>query len=139
MWLDRLRKRPRAARQQVAFLGAAGITAVVALVWMVSVSVRLGNISESEVAETSDTPGAFSQFFSGLEEQTAAVLDSFTDTDAASTTQTTSTTTVDAALATTTAEEPFRWLDEAAAVRERPPARPVLIEVTSSSTSSTTQ
>lgn len=132
-WLERMRRKPKAARQRLAFFGAAGVTTVVALFWLVAVSVQFRAADTVVVTPVSDSSGAFSQFFSDATDNFAAVVEPFFQSEASETgsqvvplSATTSpaegaaTTTPTAT--TATADEPFRFASSTRA------PRPVIIE-----------
>lgn len=61
-WLDRQRRKSKEARRRVAFLIAAGATAVVVLIWVVSLPARFSNI---ETPRT-ETPNEGREMFNGF-------------------------------------------------------------------------
>lgn len=74
--LDELRRKPKDVRNSYAFFGAATITAIIALIWLISVHTRLTN--SGEVISVDDkTQGVFSEFFGQVKSNAANTLDGF--------------------------------------------------------------
>jgi hypothetical protein len=73
-WLQKLQQRPKAYRQRVAFSGAAALTSMVMVLWLVSLPERFSGLTTS--AETPPVAVAEVEvqgFLAGVREQVAAV------------------------------------------------------------------
>lgn len=111
MTLDELRKKPKHVRAQYAFFSAVGVTSVIGLVWLVSLSVRMDMSPVIQESQTKQS-GAFSQFYDGLKGNLANSISALkitaqseTPTNTASTPAATST-----ASSTSVEGEPvFQW------------------------------
>jgi hypothetical protein len=60
--LEELRKKPRALKEAYALWGAVALTALVALVWTVSLPTRISDTDALEISGETQAAGAFSQF-----------------------------------------------------------------------------
>lgn len=138
---NELRKKPKAVRTQYAFWYAAGITVVVALVWVVSLQYRFdaGTFAGEAVVER-ETRGAFSQFMGDIKQNFAAVFTSVatTTSEQAGDGVATSTTTTTASSTAPDAQRGFTLTPRATTTASSSPseskARPVQIEVRATST-----
>ena len=75
MWLDNLRAKSKNQREQYAFLGAASISLVIAVFWLISVSVELNSPSPTLVTEPTVEPAsAFGEFFSEATDQVGSII-----------------------------------------------------------------
>ena len=72
-WIENTRKKPRAVRNQYAFLGAVIMTVCIASIWGVSLSVRFDVNPESE-EETKESTGAFARFLGETKQNIAATM-----------------------------------------------------------------
>lgn len=126
--LENLRQKPKSVRAQYAFWGAFSLTAIIAAVWLVSLSVRFDDMA-AVPEETKENAGAFSQFYKEATENLSNVFSTLknppADGETATTSTATATTTENAAASTEKKEEKM-------------PGRPVQI-VTSSSSASTSK
>ncbi|MEZ4200638.1 MAG: hypothetical protein R3B69_03585 [Candidatus Paceibacterota bacterium] len=92
MWLDDLRKRPKAAKQRMAFLGAGVVTGVIALFWGAALSVQFGDGGTQFAADdTAVSTSAFGQFFGDAKENMASIIAPLRPEEVTSTTTATST------------------------------------------------
>ena len=139
--LDELRKKPKAVRAQYAFFSALGITGVISLVWLVSLSVSLDMSPEIKESK-SETSGAFSQFYDGLKGNLANSISALNITEQpkeSADTATTSATTTSSS--TPPAENVFNWVlnDEGSTVDvPATPPRTILIGTSSTKTTAST-
>lgn len=79
-FLTRLRSKPKMLRDQLAFGGAVGLTAVIALVWLVSLPDRFAQVAATApVEEVEESRGAFQNLFEGIRSQVASVQDSLSE------------------------------------------------------------
>lgn len=67
--LEELRQKPLATRKLYAFWSAAGITGVIAGVWVLAVVVRWDGFAGPSLRDSAQAAGAFSQFFSRTKEE----------------------------------------------------------------------
>lgn len=65
--LKKLRRQPRAVKQFYAFWGAAGMTGIVASVWLVSLAIKFSDTNPLPTTGEENTAGAFSQFFDKIQ------------------------------------------------------------------------
>ena len=70
--LDELRRKPREVRRLYAFWGAAGITTLIASVWLVAMVAKISSLEDLPVNNTEQTAGAISQFMSKARERFGA-------------------------------------------------------------------
>lgn len=137
-WLDRTRKKPKAVRNQYAFLAATSITACIALIWGVSLPSQWSDLATEDSPED-EAIGAFAGFWNDAKANignlTANTLQGLA-----------STTPEEEAVASSTAPETVNepgviipQLNQAtiasATAAAKPPARTVLIATTTSSSS----
>jgi len=73
-WIERTRKKPRAVRDQYAFMGAIAITGIIALGWLVTLPIRFDGVT-LEMDSIEESRGAFSQFLTNTRDQAAAILE----------------------------------------------------------------
>jgi hypothetical protein len=80
--LDQLRNKPKPVREKYAFWGAIATTAVIALVWGLSLSAKFNNLDSNNVetaeAEKQESGGAFSRSFSDAKSGMASAWEAFT-------------------------------------------------------------
>jgi len=80
--LQELRKKPKNVREKYAFWGAFLVTAVIAIVWGISLSVQLGVFQETTLSEETiqkpESSGAFSRSFSDVKDNVAGAWSAFT-------------------------------------------------------------
>ena len=69
-FIEHVRTKPKAVRNQYAFFGAAIITLCIVLVWAVSLPARFASFD----AEEKETTGAFSQFFNDAKSNLGVVF-----------------------------------------------------------------
>ena len=132
MWLDELRKKPKSTRDQYAFLGAIGITSVIAVIWLVSLSVQFSSETQIVRSETEATSGAFSRVFSDAKTQIAEVFSTLRppqESESQSEFATSTASTSEDKTATTTAPSLFRFIPDSP---PSPVGRTILIETTTS-------
>jgi len=82
----RLRHKSKATKDQLAFAGAALITGLIAVVWLVSLPQQLIVAPVKNTTVQEEPKGAFSQFFTGAKAQFANVLSSGADTSSSTAT-----------------------------------------------------
>lgn len=80
-----IHRKPKAVREQYAFWSAAGITAAIAFVWIITLQYRLGDAMPSNFVE-SEHQGAFAQFLGEARTRAAAVFGSVREPSGATTT-----------------------------------------------------
>lgn len=81
-----IHRKPKPIREQYAFWSAAGITALIALVWIVSLQYRLdGSFTSSTIVE-GEQRGAFARFLGDARSRAAAVFGAVEDTETTATT-----------------------------------------------------
>tara|TARA_B100000508_G_scaffold140158_1_gene140347 strand:- start:1169 stop:1588 length:420 start_codon:yes stop_codon:yes gene_type:complete len=136
-WLSNLRQQPKAYRQRVAFVGAVSMTAVIALMWSVSLPQRLSTIGNVVEEPNEETQSSFNRFFADVREQVAVVGDSVAtlrqgaDSQPATTSPPTASSTTSTASTTPNIVIPQLTPEEA----RRLNPQPVLIATTSATTS----
>ena len=74
-WIEQTRKKPKAVRNQYAFVGAFFITSCIALIWAVSLPSQLAVVGTDEQIP-GETKGAFSQFLSEVRQNFATAVQS---------------------------------------------------------------
>ena len=136
MWLDDLRKRPKAAKQRMAFLGAGVVTGVIALFWMAALSVQFGDGGTQFAADdTKVSSSAFGQFFEDAKKNMASIIAPLRSEDVTSTTIATST---DERVDTATSSEEIDTTENFTFVSSTTPTRrPALIETKRATTTDT--
>lgn len=77
-FITKLRTRSLAYRRRFAFWSAAAITGLIALVWIISLSVRFGDTAASPKPQT---PGPFETFMGQVRRGFSSVGDSFGETN----------------------------------------------------------
>ena len=75
--LDELRQKPKAVRNRYAFWGAFLVTSLIALVWVVSLSVKFGANEPEPKSEKQASGGAFSQFLREAKDNFNTAVDTF--------------------------------------------------------------
>lgn len=131
-WLERLRNKPKEVRNRYAFMGAGLISAIVALVWLTTLSVTGIQPAGNEDGDETIPRGLFGQFFDKTKENIAIIIESTEEISeqvpAATSSQVVATTT-DFSFATST--------EESTEIPKREP-RPVLVETKRATTASST-
>lgn len=136
-WLRELRTKPKSIRDQLAFAGAATITALIALVWGISLPSHFSNLEAEEAGPEEEAIGAFAQFFSEAKDRMAAALVASDESGVATGTASSSSDSV--AEGASQVVIPVLEAETIEAVT-KPVGRPILIETTSKPiTSSTTE
>lgn len=74
-WIEETRKKPKAVRNQYAFVGAFAVTALITIVWMVSLPLRFASLEEG-YEPAPQSPGAFSRFWGQAKQQWASIIQS---------------------------------------------------------------
>lgn len=79
--LDELRQKPKDVREKYAFWGAFSITAVIALVWGLSLSIHMSatgtNVATEDKPIKPESAGAFSRSFSDIKSSAASAWSAF--------------------------------------------------------------
>jgi hypothetical protein len=70
----RLRARPLAYRRKVAFWSAVGITALITLIWIISLSIRFDGINETSEPQP---PGPLETFLDQVRNGASSIKDAF--------------------------------------------------------------
>jgi hypothetical protein len=78
-WLSRLQEKPKAYRQQVAFMGAVGLTSIIVLFWLVSLPQRYSLERVASEPLVPDATEDAQSFFEGVREQIANVRSAFSE------------------------------------------------------------
>lgn len=72
--LDEIRRKPKDVRERYAFWSAVGITGVISLVWLVAFVTQFKDGGPFSDIDSSQTAGAFSQFFDGLKNDASNIF-----------------------------------------------------------------
>ena len=80
-FLERLREKPKEARVRVAFVTAFVVTALIALLWVVSLSVRFNTPEESTDSEPSDSERELNNLIDLTKSQFDALKNDETEVD----------------------------------------------------------
>ncbi len=80
--LQELRQKPKHVREKYAFWGAIGTTAVIALIWGLSLSAKFNNLDTKNIeavqTDNQESSGAFSRSFSDAKNSMASAWEAFT-------------------------------------------------------------
>ncbi len=76
-FIIRLRARPLAYRRKVALWSAVGLTALIALIWGISLSMRFDDVVTPPTATTPEAPGPFETFMGQVQSGFSSIKDSF--------------------------------------------------------------
>lgn len=76
-FIIRLRARPLAYRRKVAFWSAAGLTALIILIWGISLSMRFDDVATSPATNTPEAPGPFETFMGQVQSGISSIKNSF--------------------------------------------------------------
>ncbi len=89
-WIDRLRQKPKAVRDQYAFFAAAGIAGVIAMIWVATLPNHFARMVEPTTGPEQEAVGAFKRFFTDAKLNLGAIVTSTliksTSTEAVATT-----------------------------------------------------
>lgn len=131
-WIEKTRKKPKAVRDQYAFVGALSVTALIALIWFVSVPTHFANMEVEGEAEK-EAVGAFAGFLSDAKANIAAVFSAIPQEDEQAATSTSATS---SAAMPTLRQDNVNSLRQRQEEEQRPAPRTVLIATTSHATAS---
>lgn len=73
-WIEKTRKKPKAVRNQYAFVGAIAVTALIVVVWAVSLPTKIAKIAAEHEGTDIETVGAFSRFFNDAKQNFATAV-----------------------------------------------------------------
>lgn len=73
---EELRKKPRAVKKLYAFWSAAGVTGIIASVWLLAIVVKFSDEVLLPTENVAESAGAFSQFFEKTREEAAEIFKS---------------------------------------------------------------
>ena len=77
-FIEQLRTKPKDVRNRYAFVVASGTTAIIAILWMLTLP---AHFAEDEVVATSDTDGILTRFFEEARTNTANIFNAFQSDD----------------------------------------------------------
>ena len=74
-WIEKTRKKPKAIRNQYAFVGAVVLTSFIVVIWSLSLPAHFAEVKVDD-SVTRESTSALSQFFSQAKENFATVIES---------------------------------------------------------------
>lgn len=132
-WIEQTRKKPTSVRRRYAFMGAAAVTSIIAITWMISIPAQFNGLSES-VEEGQQSASAFAGFFGDLKNQATGLFSNESEEPVPETASSTDASVVLPELH----EETVQKIKEKATTTQKPQPRRVLIATTSSSSTGDT-
>ena len=126
-WIEETRKKPKAVRNQYAFVGASIITGCIAFIWMLSLPTQFANVENGD-QEFTESKSAFGKFFSDTKQNFATVLQ---NRDADESVEATTTEETDSVMVPALRSETIKDTQDEYAESLLPEPRKVLIATTS--------